>query len=179
MPAEITISGPAEVSVSEAFEVAWTGPDYSEDFIGVGIVGASGSAQWKNYTPTAEGSPLTLRAPAAPGDYVIKYFFNQENWPAFEVPLTVVEPQVSLTAPSEADVSQMIEVAWTGPNYDGDYIGIGKRGASGSGQWRAYGATADGAVLTIALPDEPGDYLIQYFVSADRTAIAERALTIR
>lgn len=179
LPAEITISGPAEVSVSEAFEVAWTGPDYSEDFIGVGIVGASGSAQWKNYTPTAEGSPLTLRAPAAPGDYVIKYFFNQENWPAFEVPLTVVEPQVSLTAPSEADVSQMIEVAWTGPNTPGDFVGIGRVGASGSGQWRNYTSTADGNPLQLMTPSEPGDYVIKYFLDQGNTPLFEIPITLR
>ena len=179
VPAEISLSAPAEVGVSEMFEVVWTGPDYSGDFIGVGAVGASGSAQWRNFTKTADGNPLRVQAPSSPGEYLIKYFFNQENWPAFEVPVTVREPQVNLTAPREADVGQTIEVAWTGPNTDGDFIGIGAVGASGSGQWLNYTSTADGNPASLVTPSKPGDYLIKYFLNQNNTPLFEIPITLR
>lgn len=179
VPAKITLSAPAEVSVGEAFEVAWNGPDYNGDFIGVGLVGASGSGQWKNFTSTAEGSPLRLLAPATPGQYLIKYFLDQENWAAFEVGVTVKEPQISLTAPREADVSQLIEVVWTGPDTPGDFVGIGPVGASGSGQWRNYTSTAEGNPLNLMTPAEPGEYMIKYFLDQGNTPLFETLITLR
>lgn len=179
MAAEITINAPGEASVSEVFELAWTGPDYTDDFIGIGMVGASGSGQWRNFTLTSEGSPMRLRAPSVPGEYSIKYFFDQENWPALEVPITVVEPEVSVSAPSEADVSQMIEVAWTGPNTPDDFIGIGLVGATGSGQWRNFTSTADGNPLQLMTPAEPGDYVIKYFLDQKNTPLFETPITLR
>ncbi|KIN61125.1 Von Willebrand factor type A domain protein [Sulfitobacter noctilucae] len=178
-PAQITLNAPSEVSVSEMFEVSWTGPDYAGDFLGIGPVGSSGSAQWKNFTPTAEGNPLQLRAPSQPGDYLIKYFLDQENWPAMEVAITVTEPQVSVTAPAEADVSQMIEVAWTGPDTPGDFIGIGLVGKSGSAQWLNYTPTANGNPLQLMTPSKPGDYMIKYFLDQGNTPLFEVPITLR
>lgn len=177
-PANITISAPAEVSVSETFEVAWTGPDYPDDFIGIGLVGAGGSGQWRNFTMTSQGSPLQLRAPAAPGDYLIKYFLGQDNWASFEVPVTVTEPEISLSAPAEVEASTFFEVAWTGPDTPGDFIGIGKVGAGGSGQWRNFAATSDGNPARLQAPPEAGDYLIKYFLDQDNTALFEIPITV-
>ncbi|KIN63384.1 Von Willebrand factor type A domain protein [Sulfitobacter noctilucicola] len=179
MAADITINAPAEVSVSETFEVSWTGPDYAGDFLGIGMTGNSGSGQWQNFAPTADGNPLRLLAPSLPGDYLIKYFFDQENWAAFEVPIVVKEAKISLTAPDEADVSQMIEVAWTGPNTPGDFIGIGRVGQSGSGQWRNFTPTAEGSPLQLMTPPEPGDYVIKYFLDQGNTPLFEIPITLR
>lgn len=178
-PATITLSAPEQVSVSETFDVVWTGPNYSDDFIGIGLVGASGSGQWKNFALTADGSPLRLQAPSVPGQYLIKYFFDQDNWAAFDIPITVTEPQVSVTAPPQADVSQMIEIAWTGPNTPGDFIGIGTVGATGSGQWRNYTPTAEGTPLQLMTPAEPGDYAIKYFLDQGNTPLFETQITLR
>ncbi|MBD3625236.1 MAG: hypothetical protein HUJ24_07625, partial [Rhodobacteraceae bacterium] len=109
----------------------------------------------------------------------VQDFREQRNTPGLEIPGSVTTPPATLDAPAVAAPGAQIEVAWTGPNYADDYVGIGKVGAGGSGQWRSHGATADGPVLTITLPDEPGDYVIQYFVGADRVSIAERTLKIQ
>ena len=178
LPADITLSAPGEVSVSEVFEVAWTGPNYRDDFIGIGEDGAGGSAQWRNYTHTAEGSPLRLQAPSVPGEYLIKYFFDQENWAALEVPITVTKPQITLAAPATAEVSQFFEVAWTGPDTPGDFIGIGKVGAGGSAQWRNFTYTAEGNPLRLQAPAEAGDYVIKYFLDQNNTPLFEIPITI-
>ena len=73
---------------------------------------------------------------------------------------------ITLTAPPSALAGSEIEVAWTGPNYDGDYIGIGPLG---QGSWTTYAYTRDGSVLTIAVPEAPGAYEISYFIGQGRT----------
>lgn len=175
----VTMDVPAVATGGTTIDIPWTGPDHPGDFIGIGKVGQTGSGRWQSYVATERGSPAQLRIPTDGGDYLVQYFLDQRNTPVLNVPVSVITPAASLNAPETAAPGATIEVAWTGPNYDGDYVGIGKVGQTGSGQWAAYGLTADGAILTITVPDEPGDYVIRYFVDADRTAIASRPIAIQ
>jgi len=165
------VTAPAEAPAGSEIIVEWTGPDYDQDYIGIGEAGASGSSQWKNYNRTSEGSPLTLKVPAEPGDYVITYFAAQDRSALAQTTITATEVTSTISAPSTAPAGSSITVEWTGPNYDSDYIGIGEAGASGSSQWKNYAYTTDGSPLDLKVPATPGDYLISYFVSQDRSIL--------
>ena len=69
--------------------MGWTGPDYHEDYIGIGPVGATGGAQWQSWAYTRDGNPATLTVPDTPGEYVVQYFMRQDRTGIAEVPLKV------------------------------------------------------------------------------------------
>ncbi len=173
-----TLTAPETAVAGSTIEVGWTGPDYQNDFIGIGAVGEDGSAQWENYTLTREGSPLDLLIPTEPGDYVIRYFVSQDRRAIAEVPISVTEVQAEIVAPEAAVAGSTIEVGWTGPDNANDFIGIGRVDADGSGQWENYTLTREGAPLDLLMPVEPGEYVIRYFLRQDNVPIAERAITI-
>lgn len=170
---EATLTAPASAVAGSTIEVAWTGPDYKDDYIGVGRADAERGDRWENYTYTREGSKLKLLVPERAGDYLITYFMNQDRRPVVQIPLTVTPVSATLTAPASAAAGSTIEVGWTGPNYKDDYIGIGKATAERGDRWRSYTYTRDGNPTKLKLPDEPGDYIIRYFMNQDRTPIAE------
>lgn len=176
--ATATITAPAQAVAGSTIEVSWTGPDYGNDYIGIGKVGEAGGAQWQNYTYTSDGNSLNLQIPTEPGDYLIQYFVAQDRKSLKAVPLTVTPVKARLIAESSAASGSDLVVAWDGPNYQGDYIGIGKVGETGGAQWQKYGYTTDGNPLSITLPEEPGEYVIQYFIAQDRRSIASLPLTI-
>ncbi|SEW15775.1 Ca-activated chloride channel family protein [Cognatiyoonia koreensis] len=178
LPVEASITAPAEAPAGAEISVAWTGPDYDSDFIGIGKADAEGGNQWENYTRTSDGSPLMLLVPTEPGDYLIQYFVNQDRTIYATAPIKVVDVKASITAPTEAQSGSEVEVTWTGPGYENDFIGIGKVGANGGNQWENYTRTNEGSPLTLTVPTEPGDYLIQYFINQDREIIATAALTV-
>ncbi|WP_168797904.1 VWA domain-containing protein [Pacificoceanicola onchidii] len=173
-----SITAPASVEAGSTIEVAWTGPDYARDYIGIGKAGATGGARWETYTHTSEGAPLKIRVPAEAGEYEITYFTNQDRKALVSETLTVTEPAISVSAPASAAAGSTIEVAWTGPNYAGDYVGIGKVGATGGARWERYGSTKDGAVLDIQVPITPGAYEVTYFIGQGRTAKATVPLEV-
>ncbi|MEM1234968.1 MAG: VWA domain-containing protein [Pseudomonadota bacterium] len=177
-PVSATLSAPAEGAAGSVIELAWTGPDYEGDYLGIGEVGAEGTERWENFVYTEDGSPTTLLVPAEPGDYEITYFMRQDRTPVTSVALTVTELSTSITAPETAVIGSEIEVAWTGPDYEDDYIGIGKVGATSSGQWESFAYTAAGSPTTLRMPVEPGEYVITYFVAQDRTALASSPITL-
>ena len=70
--AEVVLDAPASVAAGQSFEVRWSGPDLSSDYVTIVPVGAEPGA-YMDYQYTEKGSPLTLTAPEAPGDYELRY----------------------------------------------------------------------------------------------------------
>jgi Ca-activated chloride channel family protein len=158
-------------------EVGWTGPGYDGDYIGVGRVGAEGGQRWEHYTYTDRGNPVRLGLPSAPGDYVIRYFVQQDETVLAEVPISLTAAAATLTAPAAAAAGSTIEVGWTGPGNDGDYIGIGRADGSDNG-WVAYAYTRDGNPARLTLPETPGAYVLRYFLGVDDSAIVTVPITL-
>ena len=173
-----TLTAPAEAPAGTEIEIAWTGPDLVDDYIGIGPVGATGAKQWEKWVYTADGQPARLRMPGEAGDYVLTYFVQQDRTPLASVPITVTAQGATVTAPSEAVAGSTIEVAWTGPSQPDDYLGIGLADATGAKQWENYAYVESGSPTRVTLPTEPGDYLVQYFLNQDRTAIASTPITL-
>ncbi len=173
-----SITAPAEAVAGSTITVEWTGPDYDDDYIGIGPAGAEGSEAWTNFAYTREGSPLELLVPTGPGDYVITYFVRQDRSALATAPIAVSAAEATLSAPARAVAGSTIGVDWTGPDYDGDYIGIGPVGGTSSDQWQSYAYTEAGSPADLTLPETPGDYVIRYFLDQDRTVLAEVPITL-
>lgn len=177
-PVEASLSAPSEAPMGSTIEVTWTGPDYAEDYLGIGAVDASGANQWENWVYTRDGNPARLLVPAAAGDYVIRYFVRQDRNAIAEIPITVTRVEATLTAPATAAPGSTIQIGWTGPDYAEDYIGLGPVGASGGAQWQSWAYTRNGNPATLTVPETPGDYVVQYFIRQDRSGIAQTTIKV-
>ncbi|MEL6958553.1 MAG: VWA domain-containing protein [Pseudomonadota bacterium] len=167
-----SITAPASSEIGQSIEIAWDGPDYDGDYIGIG---PAGEGRWDNFTYTRDGNPLMLVMPPEPGEYEISYFMAQDRTQKVAVPITITEPQISVVAPETAVLGSMIEVAWKGPDLEGDYIGIGPMG---EGRWDNFTYTRDGNPLMLEMPPEAGDYEISYFLGQDRTQMVVVPITL-
>lgn len=173
-----TLTAPASAPGGSQIEVAWTGPGYEDDFIAIGKADATGSGRWESYTRTSAGNPVELTVPVAPGDYVITYFVAQDNTPLTSVPLTVTALEVGVTAPASAVAGSTIQVNWTGPGYEDDFIGIGPVGATGGQQWQTYSYTRDGNPVALLLPTKAGEYTISYFAGLDNSPLGSTSISL-
>ena len=177
-PVEATLQAPASAPAGSTIDVAWTGPNYSEDYLGLGRADADGANQWENWVYTREGAPAKLLVPATPGDYLIRYFVRQDRNAIAETPITVTPVEATLIVPATATPGATVEIGWTGPDYAEDYIGVGPAGATGGEQWQSWAYTRSGNPATITLPDAPGDYVVQYFIRQDRESIASATIKV-
>ena len=71
-----TVDAPISVCTGEQFEVEWAGPDSTGDAITVAGEFAPAD-EFNDSTPTADGSPATLRAPFVDGRYDVRYIVNE------------------------------------------------------------------------------------------------------
>lgn len=83
----------------------------------------------------------------------------------------------SLTGPAEVAAGASFEVAWTGPNAQGDYITIVAKGAT---RWtnEPYFYTSAANPGKLAAPTTAGDYELWYVNGPDDTILARNPITV-
>ncbi|MBX3143255.1 MAG: VWA domain-containing protein [Trueperaceae bacterium] len=163
------VDAPVSVHVGATFEVAWSGPDGMGDFITVVAVGSPEGA-WTNYSNLDHGSPVTLQAPAAPGDYVVRYVSGHDGLTLASSDVAVTAATATLSGPQIVAAGEWFEVAWTGPGNDRDYITIVPAG-SPPDAWLSYSYTFEEPMVVLQAPDEPGAYELRYVLESDSVEV--------
>jgi Ca-activated chloride channel homolog len=83
----------------------------------------------------------------------------------------------SLTAPGEVEAGAEFEVAWTGPDGEGDFVSLV---APGVDTWtnERYFYTSSGPSGTLVAPVADGPYELVYFTGSDREALVRVPITV-
>lgn len=77
-----------------------------------------------------------------------------------------------------AAAGSTIQVAWSGPDYDRDYIAVTFPDAAGSRNIH-YTYTNAGNPLQLEMPDKPGTYEIRYILRQSRGILARESIEVR
>lgn len=171
-----TLQAPPTVVAGADFQVSWTGPDNSGDYVTIVALDAA-TAVYGNYTETARGHTLDLSAPVAPGSYELRYVTARSKTVLGRAPITVLPATASLKAPNEAVLGTTISVQWTGPNNPHDFITVVAK-STPDGQYGNYTDTAKGSPLSLTLPPDAGEAELRYMTGQGRLVLARRPIKI-
>ncbi|MEL7299918.1 MAG: VWA domain-containing protein [Pseudomonadota bacterium] len=180
------ITAPESVAAGSRFEVAWTGPGYAGDKLGITAADAE-DVSWpyrfaEDTVDVAGGSTLTMLAPTAPGAYVLEYVLGQDSSRLVSEPLTVTALAATLTAPAEAPAGAQVDVAWTGPGYPRDKLGVTAADYEDIAWPYRFAAdetpVSEGAVVRVQLPTTPGAYVLEYVLGQDSSRLASVPITV-
>ena len=167
---------PPTAEAGSVLSVGWQGPGHKGDYVTVADPGQDGGS-YVNYTYTREGNPLDLIMPAEPGRYEIRYILDEGRRIMAAAPIEVVAAGASLDVPPSASAGGVIDVAWTGPANDRDYISVAAVGAP-DGRYESYTYTRDGTPLTLQMPADPGAYEIRYVLSEGPKVLVSTPITV-
>ncbi len=173
---EATLDAPPEAPAGSGIPVAWTGPDDDGDYITVVPADADAGA-YLEYSYTRDGSPLEVLAPEEPGEYELRYIWDDSREIIASRPIIVTEVLATLEAPAEVVAGADVRVDWTGPDNDRDFITIVEAGAD-EGEFGNHTYTYEGSPLDVLAPDEPGAYEIRYLTAQTRATLASIPLTV-
>ncbi len=116
------------------------------------------------YVSTPSGS-VDLRLPDEEIELEVRYHLAAADGTTKvvgrSVAFTPKRVAAGLTAPDQATAGAEIEVRWTGPNNQGDYITVVKAGAP-VGSYLSYAYTRSGNPVKLTMPVEPGAYELRY-----------------
>ena len=168
---------PGEVAAGAGFEVSWTGPDNKSDYITIVGKGAP-QGKYLSYTYTRNGSPLKLSASEDPGAYEVRYVMGQSKRVLASSGISITAVEATLSAPEEVMVETPVEVAWTGPGNDQDYITLVEAGAP-QGSYGDDAYTRKGSPLTVKAPKTPGLFEIRYVTGQSKKVLASQQVTVK
>lgn len=175
---EASVQAPASLKAGQQFEVNWTGPDNSQDFITISAADAD-ARQYHHYQYTRKGSPVILNAPDEPGRYEVRYQTGQTYTILASQSVTVDSVTATLQLPETVVGGATFEVDWIGPDNHGDFIAVMVKGSdqrsSARGGW-AY--TRRGNPATLMAPLEPGSYEVRYQTGQSAAILATQPLQV-
>lgn len=175
-PVSATLTAPDSAAAGATIKVEWTGPGYRSDYISVSKPDERDGA-YINYSYLRDGSPTDVQLPPTPGVYELRYVVNQDQTVLARRAITVTEVGATLTILPSAPAGSSLDVTWSGPNYQGDYISVSKPEA-GDGEYLYYSYAREGSPLKLQLPVDPGSYEVRYVVGQDRVVLARAALEV-
>lgn len=156
--------------------VTWQGPGRRNDLVTIAPVGAEARSR-VNYSYTRDGNPVLLRLPLEPGSYELRYLLGDVNTVLARRPIMVTPVTASVEAPATGAAGATIQVSWSGPDYENDYIAVARAGDAGR-KYEGYTYTREGDPLALRLPAEPGSYEIRYVASQGNTVLARRIIEV-
>lgn len=180
----VTLEAPDQVGMGTDFEVSWTNKETpgENDYIDVMEEGTDRTNAEASYTYVSEGSPLTVRAPARPGKYNLRYISEgdavNDRLVAASRPLTVTELDIFVSAPATAKAGEGVPVTWAGPAGEGDYVDVIEMGATRTNSEINYFYTTEESPSTLWMPITPGEYQIRYVMEGPEGRVVQHTTTI-
>lgn len=165
------LEAPDSVAAGAEFEVVWTGPDNQRDFITIVEVGAD-VGDYGDYAYTKNGVVSKISAPDAVGTYEIRYVLGNSDRTLVSRTIEVTAVTGTLEIANTPVPGGKIEVVWTGPDNENDYITIAEVGAP-EGTDLDYARTRKGSPAVFDLPRALGSFEIRYVLyGSDRTLVS-------
>lgn len=169
-----SLTAPATAMAGSKVAIEVSGSGNPRDFVTIVAKGAP-EGQYAGYF-YLENREKVLELPAKPGDYEVRLLSAASPYKTLlSRPIKVTLPQATVKGPPSAAAGGEMQVTWTGPNNDRDFVGLG---VPGSDAYMNYEYTRQGSPVKLAVPEKPGTYEIRYFLGVGNTIIARQVLTV-
>jgi Ca-activated chloride channel homolog len=96
---------------------------------------------------------------------------------SFMLALPQFKPLATLDLPKTAVAGSTINVGWSGPNEDRDYLSTAAVGVR-DGKYITYSYTSNGQTLGLQMPPTPGTYEIRYVLNSPTRVLARETIEI-
>jgi len=177
-PTEVILDAPEEVAGGTQFEVRYKGPRGQGDYITIVPAGAA-DGTYTSYSYLDDPAKVTIQAPLKPGAYEVRYSTEREGNKTFaKRPIAVKEGFVVVQAPASAKANTEIEVLWTGPSGEGDYVAFAEVGSSDD-TYLNYFLTTDGSPARMYTPEKAGRYELRYVFYREGKVLARTVVDVR
>ena len=179
-PPPATLSGPQAGIAGSTQSYDWTGPGSEGDWIGFYRPGNTANHGYDAVTgdvAVADGQPqVTLRLPPDPGRYELRYIAATGREVLARLPVEVTPAQASVQAATPGIAGAQAPANWTGPGYDGDWVGFYPPGNTANRGYEAITGAARSRMASrrcnCATRPSPGTYELRYVMELGRTVLA-------
>jgi len=173
---KIVLQVPEKAQTGAEFDVSWAGTVSNQDYINIVPLGAK-EGVFGNYINVRDNSDGTLRAPAEPGLYEVRYVLREGNRTLASETMEITAPDTTVTGPDQVITGAKFDVAWTGGVNIQDYVAIVPAG-SDEGVFGNYIVVRDGETGVLTAPAEPGLYELRYILREGSRTLATSPIEV-
>ena len=177
--AMVSLSAPSEAIAGSLVHIDWEGPANEGDFITIVPISAADGKYLKYKYAEADKKQVQVTAPMEIGDSEIRYISGNGRQTLARIPISVIEPQVSINAPSEAIAGSSIQVEYEGPGNQGDFLTVVSKLADDGKYGKVSYAKSGSQTIDVTLPMETGEAEIRYMAGANRSVLARAPIEIK
>jgi len=178
----ITIAGapnltvPDDIGIDTELNVEWSGPQGPGDFVGL-VPRGGDPTRIIACAATGSVSRATLGPPPVETELDLIYVVGATLSVAARSPVQITAPLASVAAPNLIKVGQMIEVAWTGPENDEDFLSLAAMG-SPDDAYIEWARVDDGNPAVFHGPESPGSFEVRYVDGRTGDALARTSIEV-
>jgi hypothetical protein len=167
-PPTAALKVPNHAAAGTEVTIEWQGPNRKGDKVHLVRVGTPDGTyvDREDTTISAVTGRGTLRAPAEPGEYEVRYMLAGKVFKNAAIlaraKVTVAAVQANLNSPSSCEAGASFEISWTGPNAAHDRIYLVPVGRADYEFYETMVLKADPGHGVMRAPTEPGEYELRY-----------------
>lgn len=173
---QIALTVPETALTGESFKVGWSMAVDKSDYINIVPAGAD-EGEFGNYILVRDGLEGTVKAPADPGLYEVRYVLREGSKTLAIAPIEIIAPTVTISGPEKVVTGAQFEVSWTGAIDKGDYAAIVPAG-SPDGTFGNYTPVRDNSSDKLTAPADPGLYELRYILREGSKTLATAAIEV-
>ncbi|HBS83230.1 MAG TPA: hypothetical protein DEA72_09280 [Halomonas campaniensis] len=174
--AEVTVSGPPQATTGAGFDVSWSKTINPRDMVAIVPTGADEGTR-ATYLRTEDRTEGSLKAPAEPGLYEIRYILDVGSKTLATASIEVIEPEIGISGPEIVRAETKIDITWSSTINSRDMVAIVSAGAD-EGTRNIYLRAGDKTKGRLIAPAEPGLYEIRYILDVGRKTLASIPLEV-
>ena len=181
--AEQTVSAPSIVRAETTFTVTWGETVNPRDWVTIVPVGADEGAHLANRRVESNDS-ISLRAPAEPGLYEVRYVLDEGSRTLASSPVEVVaadaplDDGAGLSVPATAAPGETVTVSWTIEADDADRRVALARADAPDFTWISAHRVGAEQETEITLPNEPGKYEVRFLDISSQSVLGRAMIAV-
>jgi Mg-chelatase subunit ChlD len=169
-----SLTSPPTATAGSKVTFQVTGSGNPRDFVTI-VPKGTPEGQYRDYF-YLENREKVLDLPSKPGEYEVRLLAADSPYKTLlSRPLKITLPTAAVKGPTSAAAGGEMQVTWTGPNNDRDFVGLG---VPGSDAYMNYEYTRKGSPIKLEVPEKPGTYEIRYFLGVDNAILARQTVTV-
>lgn len=173
---EASVTGPEQVTTGAAFDVSWSEPINGRDMVTILPMGTDEGTRGA-YLRVGDKTGGSLKAPAEPGLYELRYILDVGSKTLATAPIEVVEAEIGIAGPGTVRAGNDVDVSWSAIVNGRDMISILPMGTD-EGTRGDYMRIGDKTEGRLKAPDTPGLYEIRYILDVGSKTLASTPLEV-
>ena len=175
---KVTLKAADEAITGTEIEVSWEVPKGLEGLVNLQIIDDRPKYHASPLKYTKDKTETTLRLPSVAGDYVLRFYDNEDRIVLAEHPIKLKEAEIIITAPEVAGTGTEIDLSWIAPKDTEAKINlemVGEKPKFHSNPHYYIKNKKDGVMR---MPSIAGDYVLRWYNLSDRQVVIEKPIKL-